>query len=55
MLTAGMTTRAVAREFNHFPTISRLHQCSTDLQWLAKIFTHLGIFPILLPYNLELK
>jgi hypothetical protein len=25
------------------------------LQWLAKVFTPLGIFPIWLPYNLELK
>ena len=24
------------------------------LQWLAKVFTPLGIFPILFPYNLEL-
>ena len=27
----------------------------SDLQWLAKVFTPIGIFPILLPYNLELK
>jgi hypothetical protein len=25
------------------------------IQWLAIVFTPLGIFPILLPYNLELK
>ena len=25
------------------------------LQWLVKVFTRLGIFPISLPYNLELK
>jgi hypothetical protein len=26
-----------------------------NVQWLAKVFTPLGIFPILLSYNLELK
>jgi hypothetical protein len=26
-----------------------------DIQWLTKVFTPLGIFPILLPYNLDLK
>ena len=25
------------------------------VQWLANVFTPLGIFPILLPYNLEIK
>jgi hypothetical protein len=28
---------------------------SSALQWLAKVFTPLGIFPILLPFKLELK
>ena len=25
------------------------------IQWLAKVFNPLGIFPILLPYNLEIN
>ena len=46
----------------HIPTLSPSHisllatlfgfQCT--IQWLAKVFTPLGIFPILLPYKLEL-
>ena len=35
------------------PIAPSSHPC--DVQWLAKVFTPLGIFPILLPYNLELK
>jgi hypothetical protein len=32
-----------------------LYLCSDWVQWLAKVVTPLGIFPILLPYNLEIK
>ena len=40
--------------------VERTHTCRRQhiydhIQWLAKVFTPLGIFPTLLPYNLELK
>jgi hypothetical protein len=35
----------------HYCKVDRLN----DIQRLAKVFTPLGIFPILLPYNLEFK
>uniref|UniRef100_A0A4W5KU32 PX domain-containing protein n=1 Tax=Hucho hucho TaxID=62062 RepID=A0A4W5KU32_9TELE len=44
--------------FMRVPLPSRRYthtQTHTHIQWLAKVFTPLGIFPILLPYNLELK